>query len=99
MAKLLYSWGNKKYDWEYWKQMEENWRKWKRNLFSRYNKNPFLKKIEEEKDEYKGGKIEEWDKEENEEDQQRIEEDRQYLEKLGDENQDIGDLKDLYDKL
>jgi len=26
MAKLLYEWGNKKYDREYWKQMEENWR-------------------------------------------------------------------------
>jgi len=39
--------------------MEENWRQWKRNLFSRYNRNPFLKRMEEEKDEYKGGKIEE----------------------------------------
>ena len=26
MAKLLYRWGNKKYDREYWKKMEENWR-------------------------------------------------------------------------
>jgi len=39
--------------------MEENWRKWKRNLFSRYNRNLFLKRMEEEKDKYKGGKIEE----------------------------------------
>jgi len=23
-AKLLYGWGNKKYNWKYWKQMEEN---------------------------------------------------------------------------
>jgi len=59
MVKLLYRWGNKKYDQEYWKKMEENWRKWKRNPFSRYNKNPFLKRMEEEKNEYKGGKIEE----------------------------------------
>jgi len=58
-AKLLYGWGNKKYNQEYWKKMEENWRKWKRNPFSRYNKNLFLKKMEEEKDKYKGGKIEE----------------------------------------
>jgi len=29
-------------------------------LFSRYNKNPFLKRIEEKKNEYKKGKIEEW---------------------------------------
>ena len=56
MAKLLYGWGNKKYDREYWKQMKENWRWWKKNPFSRYNKNPFLKKIEEEK-EYKRRKI------------------------------------------
>jgi len=27
MAKLLYGWGNKKYNREYWKQMEENWRR------------------------------------------------------------------------
>jgi len=39
--------------------MEENWRWWKRNLFSRYSKNPFLKKMQEEKKEYKRGKIEE----------------------------------------
>ena len=67
-AKLLYGWDNKKYDQEYWKKMEEKWRKWKRNLFSRYNRNLFLKGIEEEKNEYKRGKIEEWDKEENKED-------------------------------
>ena len=79
--------------------MEKNWRKWKRNLFSRYNKNLFLKKMEEEKDEYKGGKIEEWNEEEEEEDRQRIEENRKYLEKLRDENQNIGDLRDPYNKL
>jgi len=67
-AKLLYRWGNKKYDWEYWKRMEENWKRWKRNPFSRYNKNPFLKKIEEEKEEYKEGKIKEGNKEVDEED-------------------------------
>ena len=74
-------------------------RKWKRNLFSRYNKNLFQKRIEEEKEEYKGKKIEEWNEEEDEEDQQRIEEDRKYLEELGDENQDMGDLRDPYDEL
>jgi len=98
-AKLLYGWGNKKYDWEYWKKMEENWRKWKRNPFSRYNKNPFLKKMEEEKDEYKGEKIKEWNEEEDKEDRWRIEEDRKYLEELEDENLDMGDLRDPYDEL
>ena len=27
MAKLLYRWRNERYDQEYWKKMEENWRK------------------------------------------------------------------------
>jgi len=79
--------------------MEENWRKWKRNPFSRYNKNLFLKKMEKAKDEYKGGKIKEWNEEEDEEDQWKIEKDRKYLEELGDENFDIGDLRDPYNKL
>jgi len=25
MAKLLYGWGEKKYEQEYWKRLEENW--------------------------------------------------------------------------
>jgi len=78
--------------------MEENWRKWKRNLFSRYNRNPFLKRMEEEKKEYKGAKIEEWNKE-DEEDRQRIEEDRKYLEELGDENLNMGNLRDPHNEL
>jgi len=36
----------------------KSWKWWKKNLFSRYNKNPFLKKMEDE-EEYKGEKIEE----------------------------------------
>ena len=65
--------------------MEENWRWWKKNPFFKYSKNPFLKRMEEGKDEYKGARIEEWNEEENKEDQQRIEEDRKYLEELEDE--------------
>jgi len=98
MAKLLYGWGNKKYDQEYWKHMEENWRQWKKNPFSRYSRNPFLKRMEEKK-EYEGGKIEEWDEEEDKEDRQRLEEDRKYLEELRDKNQDMGDLRDPYNEL
>jgi len=79
--------------------MEENWRRWKKNLFSKYNKNLFLKKMEEEKEEYKGEKIEEWNEEEDKEDQQRIKEDRKYLEELGDENFDMGNLRDPYNEL
>jgi len=39
--------------------MEENWRQWKKNLFSKYSRNPFLKRMEEEKHEYKREMIEE----------------------------------------
>ena len=98
MAKLLYGWGDKKYDQEYWTHMEENWRRWKKNPFSRYSRNPFLKKMEEKK-EYEGGKIKEWNEEEDEEDRRRIEEDRKYLEGLKDENQDMGDLRNPYNEL
>ena len=52
-----------------------------------------------ERKEYKGGKIEERDEEMDEEDRQRLEEDRKYLEKLGDENQNMGNLRDPYDEL
>jgi len=59
--------------------------------------------LEEEKEEYKGGKVEEWNKNEdndnNNKDQQRIEEDRKYLEELGNKNLDIGDLRDPYNEL
>ena len=58
-AKLLYGWGNKKYDREYWKHMEENWKQWKKNPFSRYSRNLFLKRMEEREHEYKGEMIEE----------------------------------------
>jgi len=68
-AKLLYGWGNRKYDCEYWRKMKENWKRWKRNPFSRYSRNLFLKRIEEEKYEYKEGIIEEWNEEEDEGDQ------------------------------
>jgi len=50
--------------------------------------------MEEEKNEYKRGKIEE-----DEEDWQRLKKDRKYLEELGNDNQDIGDLRDPYDEL
>jgi len=98
MAKLLYRWGNKRYNREYWRRMEKNWRRWKKNPFSRYNRNPFLKRMEEKK-EYKRGKIEEWNKEEDKKDRRRIEEDKKYLEELEDENQDMGNLRDPYDEL
>ena len=42
MAKLLYGWGEKKYEQEYWKRLEENWWQWKRNPFAKISHNPFL---------------------------------------------------------
>ena len=53
----------------------------------------------EEKEKDKGGKIKEWDEEVDKKDRWRLEEDRKYLEELGDENQDMGDLRDPYDEL
>jgi len=43
MAKLLYGWGEKKYEQEYWKRLEENWQQWKRNPFAKVSHNPFLR--------------------------------------------------------
>jgi len=54
--------------------------------------------MEEGKNKYKEEKIEKW-KKEDKEDQWRIEEDRKYLEELGDENLDMGNLRDPYDEL
>ena len=42
MAKLLYGWREKKYEQEYWKRLEENWRRWKRNSFAKVSCNLFL---------------------------------------------------------
>jgi len=55
--------------------------------------------MKEEWEEYKGGKIEKWNKEEDEKDWQRLEEDKKYLEELGDKDQNMGDLRDPYNKL
>ena len=55
--------------------------------------------MEEEKCKYKRGMIEEWNKEEDEEDRKRLEEDRKYLEELGNEDQDMGNLRDPYEEL
>jgi len=48
---MLYGWGDKKYEWEYWRRLEENWRQWKQNLFAKVSQNLFLriKELEEDK--------------------------------------------------
>ena len=55
--------------------------------------------MKEEKHEYKGEIIEEQNKEEDKEDQWRIEEDRKFLKELGDKDQNMGNLRDPYNKL
>jgi len=57
MAKLLYRWDDKRFNREYWEQLEKNWSKWKEK--SR------LERIKEEEREQELGKsrIEEWDEE------------------------------------
>ena len=60
-AKLLYRWGEKKYEQEYWKKLEENWQRWKRNPFAKVSCNPFLRIKQKEEDEM--GNIGDWDSE------------------------------------
>jgi len=60
-AKLLYGWGEKKYKQEYWKKLKENWQRWKRNLFAKVSRNPFLQIKQQEEDEM--GNIGDWDSE------------------------------------
>jgi len=50
MAKMLYRWNDRKFDEEYWGQLERNWNKWKRK--QRTNK-------EEEEEEFGKEKIKE----------------------------------------
>jgi len=61
MVKLLYGWGEKKYEQEYWKKLEENWQRWKRNPFTKVSHNLFLRIKQQEEDEM--GNIGDWDSE------------------------------------
>ena len=59
IAKLLYGWGEKKYKQEYWKRLEENWQRWKKNPFTKVSRNLFLWIKQQEEDEM--GNIGNWD--------------------------------------
>jgi len=62
MVKTLFGWSNKRYDQEYWSHMDRNWRKWKGiRPLERRRLNTIRE--EKEKDEHQGGRIEEWDEE------------------------------------
>ena len=49
IAKLLYRWDDKKFEDEYLKKLEKNWRRWKNNR--QIDKNEHLKNIEEKMEE------------------------------------------------
>jgi len=59
MAKILYGWDDKRFNEEYWGQLERNWEKWKgkeKERLERINK-------EEEEEEIKERRIGEWNEE------------------------------------
>jgi len=58
-AKMLYGWDDKRFNKEYWGQLERNWKKWKGKGKER------LERIDkkEEEEEIKEGRIEKWNKE------------------------------------
>ena len=49
--------GEKKYEQEYWKKLEENWRRWKRNPFTKVSHNLFLQIKQQEKEEMEIGTV------------------------------------------
>ena len=51
MAKLLYEWDNKKFEDEYLKKLEKNWKRWKEDI--QIDENGYLKRIEEREEEEK----------------------------------------------
>ena len=59
-AKMLYRWDDKRFNEEYWGQLEKNWRKWKGKRKERLEK---IDKEEEEEEKIKEERIEECDKE------------------------------------
>ena len=51
MAKLLYEWDNKKFEDEYLKKLEKNWKRQKEDI--QIDENGYLKRIEEREEEEK----------------------------------------------
>ena len=62
MAKKLYGWSDKRYDQEYWKRLERNWRQWKSKKPVRRGMKKTIPEEEEETEKEKSG-IWEWVKE------------------------------------
>ena len=61
-ARKLFGWSDKWYDREYWEKLEKRWRRWK-GLQPLRQRNLETIREEQEEEEYQGGRIEEWDKE------------------------------------
>ena len=64
IAKLLYRWDNKKFDREYWRRLERNWKQWRsEKAKERETLETIQEKDKEEKEEneqeFKGDRIEE----------------------------------------
>jgi len=51
MAKLLYGWDNKKFEEEYLRKLEQNWKRWKENR--QIDENEYSREIEEREKEEK----------------------------------------------
>jgi len=62
MVKKLFGWSDKKYDKEYWRRLERNWRQWKRG---QPKKRKTIEMIREEEEKDKSG-IREWTEEDDE---------------------------------
>jgi len=59
MAKILYRWNNKRFDQEYWRQLERNWRHWKREQQKKRKTLEMIQEEQEQEQEMVGPRIEE----------------------------------------
>ena len=62
-AKTLYGWDNKRFDQEYWEQLERNWRCWKGGQQKEKKILETIQEKEKQEQEIVGPRIEEWDEE------------------------------------
>ena len=62
MAKVLYGWDNKKFDREYWEQLERNWRKQKRAQKRDQRTLEMIKEEEEQEENIEKSRIEDQNK-------------------------------------
>lgn len=63
IAKVLYRWDNKKFDREYWEQLERNWRRQKRAQKRGQRILEMIKEEGEQEENIEKSRIEDWNKE------------------------------------